>query len=157
MNNQKIPAFTLMEVVISMLIAAIAISITFTAYQIVSGSYGAFTKKQNRVAALAISDKLLKQDFIRALNIERSSDGIVLHLAEGEVSYIFTDTCILRDQFTLRIDTFKVSIKNLSFLFEGQPGEEGARIDQLGFQTELDGMQMPFQYHKTYSAQDLFK
>lgn len=154
--NKKLPAFTLMEVTIAMLIAAIAIAITFTAYRIVSGVYFDFSKKQEKVATLTTIDKLLKQDFMNSRSIVKTTDGIFLEVNKGIVTYSFKENYILRDQFSLRIDTFKLQVNELNFSFENNVVEEGEEIDLLNFKTQLDGDLIPLQYLKTYSAQDLF-
>ena len=154
--NRKLPGFTLMEVTIAMLIAAIAIAITFTAYRIVSGSYFNFYKKQEKVATLTIIDKLLKQDFIKARSIVKTSDGVFFEVNNGIVTYSFKDDYILRDQFSLGIDTFKLQVKDFNCSFESELVEEGREVDLLSFKTELDGDLIPLQYLKIYSAQDLF-
>lgn len=154
--NKKLPAFTLMEITIAMLIAAIAIAITFTTYRIVSGAYFNFTKKQEMVATLTTMDKLLKKDFLNAKSIVKTADGVFLEVNKGIVTYSFKDSYVLRDQFSLRIDTFKLQVNELNFSFEKDIVEEGKEVDQLNFKTQLEGDFIPLQYQKTYSAQDLF-
>lgn len=154
--NKKIPAFTLMEVTIAMLIAAIAIGITFTAYRIVSGSYLDFTKKQTRISTFINADRLLKQDFQRAKRIFRSADGITMEMTTGVIRYEFNNEYVLRDQFSLRTDTFKMKVNKLSFLFENEANEADQLVDQCSFETETDGQRILLYYQKLYSAQDLF-
>lgn len=155
--RKKIPAFTLMEVTIAMLIAAIAIAITFTAYRIVSGSYIGFSKKQVELADVVRLDKLLKQDFMAAKNILKSPTGIVMKMEEGRIRYEIDKGYVLRDQFSLRIDTFKLLVDNIEFLFEKNIVVDGYTVDQFGFEAVVLGQLMPFHYKKLYSAQDLFK
>lgn len=155
--NRKVPAFTLMEVTISMLVAAVAIAIAFTAFRIVSGSYSGFTKKQDRVATLTSFDKVLKQDFLKANRILKSEDGLALTLEGGLIKYHFSQAYLVRDQFSLRTDTFKLAVNDIGFLFENGPVEEGSYVDFLNFKAVVDGDVVPLQYHKIYSAQDLFK
>ena len=157
MLNKKLPAFTLMEVTIAMLIAAIAIAITFTAYRIVSGSYFNFTRKQDRVAIFITADKLLKQDFLKAKKIVKVPDGLTMEMEEGIVNYNFNNAYLLRDQFSLRTDTFKLKIDKLNFLFENEAAEEGSMVDQCSFETEIDKQAISLYYQKTYSAKDLFQ
>lgn len=154
--SKKLPGFTLMEVTIAMLMAAITIAITFTAYRIVSGSYFNFNKKQEKVATLTTIDKLLKQDFIKARTIIKTSDGIFFEVNDGIITYSFKDSYILRDQFSLGIDTFKLQVNDLNCSFENEVAEEGREVDMLSFKTQLDGDLIPMQYQKIYSAQDLF-
>lgn len=155
--NNRVPAFTLMEVTIAMLIAAIAIGITFTAYRIVSGSYIGFSKKQEELAGFVRLDKLLKQDFMAARNVLKSSDGMVLELEGGLIRYQIDPAFILRDQFSLRTDTFKLVVGKAGFSFENNDVEDGQLMDQFGFETVVQGQMVPLHYLKIYSAQDLFK
>ncbi len=154
--KKKLPAFTLMEVTIAMLIAAIVIAITFTTYRVVSGSYFNFNRKQEKVAMLTTIDKLLKQDFIKAKSIVKTADGVFFEINDGIVTYSFKDSYILRDQFSLGIDTFKLQVNDLNCSFENEVAEEGQEVDLLSFKTQLDGDLIPLQYLKLYSAQDLF-
>lgn len=155
--NQKIPAFTLIEMTIAMLIAAIAIAITFTAYRIVSGGYAGFSKKQVELADFVRLDKLLKQDFMASKRIIRSSDGVVLELDAGVIQYSIDSAFVVRDQFSLRRDTFKQVIKNVNFSFENNDSEYEQLVDQLSFESIVQAQMVPFHYYKLYSAQDLFK
>ncbi|TDQ11569.1 hypothetical protein [Pedobacter metabolipauper] len=154
--NKKIPAFTIMEVTISMLIAGICIGITFTAYQIISGTYRNFDKKQEKIALFTTVDKLLKQDFVNARNILKADDGLAFQMEQGTISYSFNKDYVVRDQFALHADTFKLQINAPVFLFEGQSPDNGTSVDQFNFTTLVDGILIPLQYHKSYSAQDLF-
>lgn len=157
MINKKLPAFTLMEVTITMLIAAIAVAITFTAYRIVSGVYLNFTRKQDRVATFITADKLLKQDFYRANRIVKIQDGLSIEMNGRFINYRFKADYFLRDQFSLRTDTFKLKIDNLNFLFENEAVADGSKVDQCSFETEIDRQPISLYYRKIYSATDLFQ
>lgn len=155
--RKKVPAFTIMEVTISMLIAAIAIGITYTAYRIVSGTYSDYTKKQDRVAAFTVADKLLKKDFMMADHIIKTADGLDIESENGLIRYQFTEGYILRTQSALHTDTLKIPVKSGNFSFEDQVADEGAVVDQLNFETQLEGQDIPLVYKKIYSSQNLFK
>jgi Tfp pilus assembly protein PilE len=155
--KKKVPAFTLMEVTISMLIAAIAIAITYTAYRIVNGTYINYTRKQDRIAAFTVADKLLKKDFLQADQIIRSADGLDLRSENGFVRYQFKEEYILREQSALQTDTFKLPVKSVLFSFENQAIAEGDTVDQLSLETLVENENVPLIYHKIYSAQNLFK
>lgn len=157
MYNKKLPAFTLMEVTITMLIAAIAVATTFTAYRIVSGTYLNFTRKQDRVASFITADKLLKQDFYRANRIVKIQDGLAIEIDGRFVNYSFKPDYLLRDQFSMRTDTFKLKIDKLNMLFENEVVAEGSPVDQCSFETEIDKQPLLLYYQKIYSSSDLFK
>jgi type II secretory pathway component PulJ len=155
--KKKVPAFTLMEVTIAMLIAAIAIAITYTAYRIISGTYLNYAKKQDRIAAFTVADKLLKRDFLTADHILRTAEGLDFQSGQGVIKYQFKDTCVLREQYALQTDTFKLQVKTIRFTFENETAAEGAEVDRLDYHTRLEGQPISLLYQKTYSAQNLFK
>ncbi len=169
MHVKKIPAFTLMEVTIAMLLTSLVIGITYTAYRLVSRSYVDYVHKQEIMATFLTADKLLKQDFSQARriirsgeNVEHSTDaddrgGLQIETDAGIIRYVFTPGYLLRDQFALRVDTFKITIKAPVFFFENVPAENGTLIDQVHFETRLEGAPLTLNYKKTYSAQDLFE
>ncbi|PTT01384.1 hypothetical protein DBR11_07490 [Pedobacter sp. HMWF019] len=155
--NKKVSAFTLMEVTIAMLIAAIAIAITYTAYRIVSRSYLDYKRKQEKTADLMAIDQRLRNDFESAKTITRSPQGIIIEQSGGKINYVFSKDVIIRDQFSLRTDSFKMSLDNIHYLFERQDKETGAILDELGLSIHADGQPMPLSYKKQYSSQDLFE
>lgn len=157
--NKKAPAFTLMEVTVAMLIAAIAIAITFTAFKIVNGSYLDFNIKQNKLSHFITADRLLKKDFNLAQQILRSEEGsgLVFKTQKGIVEYRFEDQYFTRNQFSLQTDTFKMKMDAFNCRFEGENAQQGQLIDQLSFQLEIGGFSIPLHYQKLYSAQDLFQ
>lgn len=157
MTIKKIAAFTLMEVTIAMLIAAIAIGITYTAYHIISGTYQNYTKKQESLSAYTAADKLLKTDFMLSKAIVKTTEGLQLEFESGQVIYNFKDGKIVRDQFGLRTDTFDLAVTDVQFQFEKEEAIEADTVDQLSFQSKLEGENIPQVYIKRYSAQQLFK
>jgi prepilin-type N-terminal cleavage/methylation domain-containing protein len=159
MNTQKIKAFTIMEVVVTMTIAAILMGITYTSYQIVNKSYRSFNVKNNEIAALERLDELLKKDFNRAEFIEKVEKGIIIKSRRDTVQYEFTPDFILR--ISAITDTFKIKNEGLSTSFEdrlvdGQGlSEEENRLDGLNISLLLQNEKIRYQYHKIYSSLNL--
>jgi type II secretory pathway component PulJ len=153
--NHKLAAFTIMEVTVSMLIAAIAIAITYTAYSIINRSYSSYDQKNKKIAEFIMADKLLKQDFMLADKIIRTEQGIILESGQGVIQYEFTDSSILRDQYSLRVDTFQLKENQYVPLFENSEADIGERLDQLKLQTTWEGEMINLNYSKIYSAENL--
>jgi Tfp pilus assembly protein PilE len=161
MIKQQVQAFTIMEMTITMLVAAILIGITYTSYSIISKSYLSFTTKNTEMAGLETLDKLLKRDFDRAELIKKDTSGILLESPGHIVKYEFMPDFIVRTSG--RLDTFKIKTVEFTTLFEGLPvnevssSEEQNRLDQLDiillFQTE----KIPYHYHKQYSSANLIQ
>lgn len=150
-----------MEVTVAMLIAAIAIGITYTVYSIVVRSYGAYNTKNKDMAVLIRLDELLKKDFEQADLISKSGNHILFKNTDKLVDYN------IEPEFTIRIsgitDTFKVTIKDINTTFENTPvtgsteDDEQNRIDELNLTILFEAKTIPYHYHKQYSAASLIQ
>lgn len=155
--SKRLPAFTLMEVTIAMLISAIAISMTYTIYRIVSKSYFDYSVKQDKMADLMSADQLIRTDFFSARQIRKTEGGIDLLLKEGHIVYVFDKERLMRSQFDLKTDTFKIAAQIDRVSFENKEVENGERIDQVKITVMAEGHHIPYTYNKQYSSNDLFE
>ena len=161
MNKQRVKAFTILEVTITMLIAAIVIGITYSAYMIVFKSYALFNHKHEDMAVLLNLDHLLKRDFEQAETIEKDASGITLKWNDKLIKYEFQPDFIVRNN--TRIDTFKVKMQDLILSFENAPvtemqeTAEQNRIDGLSFLLIYQDTKIPCHYLKTYSSTNLIQ
>jgi hypothetical protein len=159
MINKRVAAFTILEVTITMLVSAIVIAISYTAFSIISRSYHAFESKHQQMAFVLKLDELLQKDFNRADIILRDTDGIALRYSLGIIKYRFKPDYILR--VGVETDTFKAQSDSLSTTFENtvinvsSTGEEENRVDALSFYLTLENEKIPYRYHKVYSSENL--
>ncbi|BAU54907.1 PulJ/GspJ family protein [Mucilaginibacter gotjawali] len=157
--NKRVKAFTIMEVTITMLVAALVMGITYSAYSIIIKSYGAFNKKNQDMAVLVRLDEWLKKDFSRADIILKDTAGIALNSADRHIKYRFDPEFIVRTE--IRADTFKVKTDSLVTAFEGLPvnefgpTDEQTRLDDLDLVILFQGEKIPYHYHKQYSSVNL--
>jgi hypothetical protein len=160
-NKYKVKAFTILEVTISMLVTALVIGITYTAYVIIIKSYHAFTKKNEDLAVLISLDHLLKRDFDKADTILNNEDGIILFQHGQTVKYLFASGFISRN--AAKVDTFKLQSSDITTSFEGRPVNETQsineqnRIDALDFTLLFKDEKIPYHYQKLYSSENLIK
>jgi Tfp pilus assembly protein PilE len=161
MVHQKVKAFTILEVTITMLITALLIGITYTSYSIIVKSYHSFTAKNEEMAVLVTLDHLLKRDFGQAESIFKDQDGIVLTSNDKTIKYEFKPDYMVRT--AARIDTFKVQTEGLNTTFESIPvnetqeTEEENRIDEVAFILVYKNEKIPYHYHKSYSSVNLIQ
>ena len=161
MNNARLKAFTMLEITVTMAIAAIVITIIYTAYGIVSRSFASFRKNQEQVLEFVQLDKMIKRDFNRAGIIYLDSSRLVFMEGMLNVRYAFNDSSVIRTGGT--IDTFKVVNKNVQFNFEHHPATEGAwlaeknKVDELLFDVSFKDNIIHYIYRKHYSAEDFLK
>lgn len=161
MKIHKVSAFTIMEIIIAMMISAILISITFTAYAIFFRSYQSFNLKNKEMATILKLDELIKRDFRHADMIGKNQDGIYFKSDQDSITYTFKPDYILR--VSTIMDTFKVSSGDNRFSFEQQPvmevkpEREQNRIDDMELVLLYQSEKMTYHYHKTYSSANLFQ
>jgi Tfp pilus assembly protein PilE len=159
--NHKVPAFTIMELTIAMLISAIVIGMMYTAYTIVSHSYLSFADRNGGTSTLTVLDQRLNRDISKAEIISRDSNTVTLTSSKDTVSYHFLTNGIVRQK--MLADTFKVNIVSFNTSFESDPVEgdqlpgQGKRIDDIRLVLLLDSQKIPYHYHKTYSSVNLFQ
>ncbi|HEY0056917.1 MAG TPA: hypothetical protein VGB63_16320 [Pedobacter sp.] len=153
----RLPAFTIIEVTVSMLLATISIVIAYTSYRVIGSSYREFDRKNKNMSEFVMTDKVLKKDIFNCGKLTRTPDGLSLSFSGGIIQYHFYPDYILRNQYNLRTDTLFVRSSELVALFEHQIVSSGAAADQVSFKAELNHRTIPLGYSKTYSAAELFK
>jgi hypothetical protein len=148
----KLPAYTVMEMLVVMAISAISIGITYTTYQIFSSQYYGFKKRSEEISVYLQLDKLLTKDMADAEQVLRTPGGVVFKKKDRETYYEFTSEWILRND--LLQDTFVVQPMEVGFFLKGQPQHlpEGL-LDELRFESHYKEELLPFRYQKKYGAE----
>lgn len=162
MSSHRVKAFTIMEMTVAMLIAAVVIGITYTAYLIVIGSYNSFTKKNNEMAVAIRLDELLRRDFSHADIILKQQDALVFKTNGQITSYEISPNFIVRTHIVT--DTFQVRTELLIAGFEGLPVNNDietdtmkSRIDEASFNLLYENEKIPYHYYKQYSSVNLMQ
>jgi len=160
-NKNRIPAFTIMELTVAMLISAIAIGLMYSAYAIISKSYLSFVDRNSKTSTLALLDRRLNRDIDKAEIICRDSNTVTMRSNKDTVIYRFLADRVIRQK--LLADTFKISTESFITSFESVPvdgnqsntGEK--KIDDLQIVLLTDEQKIPYHYHKSYSSVNLFQ
>lgn len=154
---KKIEAYTMMEVAIAMLLAAVCISICYTAYGMIGDYFQTFQKKNAATEEVLTMRRTMEKDISKGQYLIRTADGISILGDSLNITYKFADTAILRKVEDLRTDSFHVSPVETSFLFEGRESLEMDTVDHISFKLKTEKQQMiPITLEKFYSAHDLF-
>ena len=157
--KKHVKGFTIMEVSIAMLISAIVIGITYTAYLVISRAYHSYNTKHEQMATILKLNELLQKDFDRSKFILKDTAGIAVHYDNRVIKYRFDTAFVLR--VSIKTDTFKVKSDTAHTAFESieiaetAPDTERNRIDQLDLLVRLEKEKITYHYHKLYSSQDL--
>jgi len=161
MNKYQVKAFTIMEMTVAMLISAVVIAFTYTAYSILSRSYITFVRKNNDMEAIIQLDRLFRKDVSRAAAVYRTENGIALKDSSNTISYEINEIGVIRKAIVS--DTFKVQVSQSLATFENRPiatsaDDTGANlIDDFSFTLLFRNEKIPYHYHKTYSSANLIQ
>lgn len=152
----NIKAFTLFELVLGMLLAAIVIGMAYYASTIFMRIYESYSKSSYAQSELILFKKVLSKDVERATVINFMNDELLLKGQEDELllSYTFSRQYALRRGAV--VDTFKLQGLQARAGFEGTPQESGV-ADVLVLSFIYEGIPAAFMVRKHYSAKDLFE
>jgi len=159
--KNKVKAFTIIEVTISMMIAAIVIGIAYTAYTIINKSYLSYNTKHEEIAVLLRLNELMTKDFDHADIVEKSDSGLTIKMGINVINYVLAPNYIVRTSGIA--DTFKVKTQQISTSFAAQPltevgtDEEQNRVDELDMIVVYENKMFPYHYFKQYSSANLFQ
>lgn len=157
MINRKVASFTLIELTVAMLIASIAISVTYTAYTIVANLYQDYITKQEQISHITLLSKLLRVDILTAEKMVRTPQGFVCESPGGKVCYTVSKNYVIRDQLALSVDTFRIPVLKEGYYLNKQPVEFQGIVDEVNLSIGTSPYVIPFKYFKQYSSQNLFK
>lgn len=126
---RKIPAFTLMEIMIVMIISGIVISFGYSAYTFIQSRSGTFSEITRRDVSLQKTVALLERDVFRSCRIIALNGNELLFVGEDTVDYHFNPEYLLRRSGTIT-DTFNIPVNKCSFQFQRETLTEGL-VDKI--------------------------
>ncbi|WP_443946642.1 hypothetical protein ACJVDH_05935 [Pedobacter sp. AW1-32] len=158
MQNNRITAYTLMEITIAMLLSAICMVICYSAYDLISAYYRNFRDKNEANDAVFGLKHAMIHDLSKGKYLIRTAQGFEVLNKDTTITYQFNEEYILRDLGEQHTDTFFLKTTNLQFHFEQKEVSEMDTVDQVDFSVQLDSnTRVPMRMTKRYSAQDLFR
>jgi hypothetical protein len=158
MRTKKIEAYTMMEVAIAMLLAAVCMSICYTAYGMIGDYFQVFHKRNASAEEVLTLRRTMERDILKGKYLIRTESGINILGDSLGIAYNFADSAILRKVEGLRTDSFHVSPVEAVFLFEGREALELDTVDHISFKLKMEKQRMvPITIGKMYSAHDLLK
>ena len=158
MIKRKINAYTLMEITVSMLLAAICISVCYSAYGLINNYFNAFKKKNVLNQEVLTLNGTMDRDFLKANYIIRTADGMSIESPNQLIHYHFVGQEVIRSVSGLRTDSFHLSPVNTFFSFRGHEVNELDTIDQVSLYINIDGKRkISIAKNKQYSACDLLR
>ncbi|WP_256014126.1 PulJ/GspJ family protein [Desertivirga xinjiangensis] len=172
---QQLPAFTIMELTVSMIVAALVVSIAYSVYFLINKAYLDYRQRNQHFAELIQLDRLLKHDFRNADQLLLLSGQLYAKKGNKRISYEFNKSNIIRRAELA--DTFRLSVQDKNFMCENikipagnaynraSPDvlktdfdiPEHLRVDELALTVLFNNSPVRFIYKKRYSSVDLIK
>lgn len=154
-NKIKIKAFTFVEITIAMLLVAI---IAGFAYFMLNTFIQASKKQQDfkqKKYSLELLLHRLHVDWTNAESIHFDNHTLILQDSIGTIQYVFSDSLILRDQYTLRQDSFAFITQDIYTEHIDSPNEGNQLITKIHIQLAYANKLFPIELNKVYSATQL--
>lgn len=148
----RLRAFTLMEMMVVMVVSAVAITICFTCFNLIQRQFLRFKDRQEAFAVHLEIDRLMTKDFSDCRQILKMQQGCSFRYAWRTVRYEFMDGMIVRLD-SARSDTFSIPFSGIEMRQGGRDVvEEGEMIDALRLQFLIDDEEFSLSFQKQYGA-----
>jgi hypothetical protein len=150
---KRLKAFTLADMMVSMIISSLVIAFAYTAYLVIVKNFYSFKASNQETEEVHTLYGLMKQDIATCLYMRKQDNNLVLQMPAGSgILYQIGDLYVLRKLKT-RQDTFQVKVHNVNSFFKTIPVvNAGALIDEVQLDTELSGEKQSFTLTKRYGA-----
>ena len=141
-----------MELLVTMVISSIVISIAFVAYEIIYKQYYSYKNTNDKIRECLTLKTTLNNDFILSEKIIKSAKGLSMIDRMGKIlSYNLSKDYIIRELDEVR-DTFFLPIENLQIKFQKHDQVENEYIDEFSFEALLFNEKEEFHFFKQYGC-----
>ena len=134
-KSAKIPAFTLSEMMVVLVITSIVITLAFSVLSLVTKQFKAINNNYKKHTELALFKQRLVMDFDRSSMVEwNPSEGILhIQLTDQILTYELENNRLIRAG-----DTIPFPLKQVDYYFKGQQADEGP-VDALLLEFDIPG------------------
>jgi len=127
MKNKKLKAFTLAEMIVVLIVASIVIAMGFVILDMVRKQVFLIQRNYQKKQEVQFFGVTLTRDFnSRNAYYYKSQNRLRLKNTKDSISYVFTDTTIIREK-----DTFQIEVSNKKLFLDGKE-TFSKTIDALG-------------------------
>jgi hypothetical protein len=148
---KAIKAFTILELVISMLLSLIVVLIAILAFEMISKQFMSYKKNNETIRNFYVLEGLLTNDFEFSKKIEwKDNNKMECYMPDNKMfSYQLNDTLIIRYAEN-STDTFFVKLNKIDKVF--LVNENSKIINELKLQTHLLNEDYLLSFKKNYAA-----
>lgn len=155
MSATKIPAFTVMEFSVAMVLTSLVVGFGYQAISMFSGKSVTQHKTTDQNQELIALETTLRSDFQNASYIEAENNSILCNYPTRQVRYTWNDLAIIR-QIETASDTFHIPVSKWNCAFDQRETAIGW-IDEITLETHLKNVPYAIACHKTYDALHLMQ
>ncbi|MCO6147921.1 prepilin-type N-terminal cleavage/methylation domain-containing protein [Flavobacterium sp. NRK1] len=155
-NRHNIPAFTIIEAIVSMAITAIILSIIFVIFSFTSQRLMDFKKENEHINELNRLSYSINKSIFESEKMQGADEEILFDTYNGDIiRYSISEEYFVRSQgeFT---DTFHLTSKNIHFEVLDNSLKNIA-YQRLQWNLEVDGKTMKLNFYKKLYATELIK
>lgn len=112
--GHKLPAFTLLELLVGMIISSIVLAAAFSAWNIIGRQHALYRSRHDASTEASFFCSTLRRDFSRADFYNGNSDMLTLQLGNQTLTYKNAPPVVLRNN-GLQTDTFFVAVNSWTY------------------------------------------
>jgi prepilin-type N-terminal cleavage/methylation domain-containing protein len=126
---RRLDAFTILELLVVMVVSALLFGMAYSALRMVQRQQQGIARKSALLGQISTWQTALAADFYTSTIVTLSNDQVRCQRRDGEVTYLFQDSTLVREQGEL-VDTFRLPIRQCTYFWQGQERTSGL-IDEL--------------------------
>lgn len=152
---KKLPAFTLIELLITLIVSGIVIGFGYGAYSMILQQFNDYRMESQRSNEVLTFESVFKYDFSTSSSREVKDETRVILTGKGrEVMYRWGTPGVLRIEKG-NTDTFHLPLKGVSMSLFGNPVFMGG-FDRIIFELEMnEGIESTIEISRTCSSEEL--
>jgi prepilin-type N-terminal cleavage/methylation domain-containing protein len=112
--GHKLPAFTLLELLVGMIISSIVLAAAFSAWNIIGRQHELYRSRHDASTEASFFCSTLRRDFSRADVYSGNSDALTLQIGTQTLTYKNAPPVVLRNN-GLQTDTFFVAVNSWTY------------------------------------------
>ena len=150
---KKLPAFTLLEILLGMAISGVVVSASYFCLFVVAKQAGDFKASSDKTMNVILLSTLIQKDIVAFPYMKKESEYEIEFSGESEnkVNYRFGSNFVLRTQNKIP-DTLDVTSTGLKMLFEKKEREERHSLaDEITFEVYLSDSIASMHFGKEYA------
>lgn len=151
-----IPAFSITETVVSLVVTSIIVSLIFVIFNILSEQIHDFKKQNESIADLNRLSYVLTKDIFECENmhpVDRQID--FFSISKGKIKYVFADEYIIRNQKEY-LDTFK--LKETKFKIDTLKNNNKKKVfSRIQMETMINGQLVGLKFFRKVYANELIQ